>query len=332
MIDSRRGEKGMGIAIETKDLSKVFQPDIIAVNRISLAIKEGEIFSFLGPNGAGKTTTVRLLTTLLKPTSGSANVFGYDILTESQELRKNMGVLSDRPNLYLRLSARRNLTFFAKMYGLTHEEATRRINELAKQFGLIKRLDSPAGSYSKGMKQKLCILRAMIHSPPIMFLDEPTAGLDPLAQSSVRETIELAAADLETTIFMTTHNLPEAEKLSTKIGVIDKGILLTIGSTSELRSKVSKVSKIIITCKNKVSEYQKLISEIDGVISTHILENDSSIELEVDNMNITTPVIVKTLVESGASILEVRPVTKSLEDIYKHIMDLSNGGLNHNAA
>ena len=225
-----------------------------------------------------------------------------------------------------------DLTFFAKMYGLTHEEATRRINELAKQFDLLKRLDSPAGSYSKGMKQKLCILRAMIHSPPIMFLDEPTAGLDPLAQSSVRETIELAAADLETTIFMTTHNLPEAEKLSTKIGVIDKGILLTIGTTSELRSKVSKVSKIIITCKNKVSEYQKLISEIVGVISTHILENYSSIELEVDNMNITTPVIVKTLVESGASILEVRPVTKSLEDIYKHILDLSNGGLNHNAA
>lgn len=322
----------MGIAVELKDLSKVFQPDIIAVNRISLVIKEGEIFSFLGPNGAGKTTTVRLLTTLLKPTSGSASVYGYDILTESQELRKNIGVLTDRPNLYLRLSAKRNLIFFAKMYGLAHEEATSRINELAKQFDLLKRLDSPVGSYSKGMKQKLGILRSMIHSPPIMFLDEPTAGLDPIAQSSVRETIELATADLDTTIFMTTHNLPEAEKLSTKIGVIDKGKLLTIGSTSELRSQVSKVSKLIITCKNEASEYQSLIRDIDGVISTHILENHRSIELELIDMNIATPIIVKTLVDSGASILEVRPVKKSLEDIYKHIMDLSDEGVNHDAA
>ncbi|MFX1284208.1 MAG: ABC transporter ATP-binding protein [Promethearchaeota archaeon] len=322
----------MGIAIEAKNLTKVFPPDIIAVNRISFAIKEGEIFSFLGPNGAGKTTTVRLLTTLLIPTSGSARINGHDILKNPQELRKNMGVLTDRPNLYLRLSARKNLTFFAKMYGLTHEEAAQRIDELAKQFNLLKRLDSPVGSYSKGMKQKLGILRAMIHSPPIMFLDEPTAGLDPLAQSSVRETIEQAAVDLDTTIFLTTHNLPEAEKLATKIGVIDKGILLTIGSTSELRSKVSKTSKLVITCKNKVSEYQKLISDIDGVISTHILEDDISIEIDVDNINNTTPTVVKNLVDSGASILEVRPIKKSLEDIYKHIMDFSNGGLSHDAA
>ncbi|MFX0016182.1 MAG: ABC transporter ATP-binding protein [Promethearchaeota archaeon] len=322
----------MGIAIETNDLSKVFPPDIIAVNRISLVIREGEIFSFLGPNGAGKTTTVRLLTTLLKPTSGSAIVHGYNILNESLELRKYMGVLTDRPNLYLRLSAKKNLLFFAKMYGLNHEEALTRINKLAKQFDLIERLGSPVGSYSKGMKQKLGILRAMIHSPPIMFLDEPTAGLDPLAQSSVRQTIELAAADLDTTIFMTTHNLPEAEKLSSKIGVIDKGRLLTIGSTSELRSKVSKASKLIITCKNEVLEYQSLIRDIDGVISTHIHENKRSIELELTNMNITTPIIVKKLVDSGASILEVQPVKKSLEDIYKHIMDLSDEGVNHYAA
>ncbi|MFX1423735.1 MAG: ABC transporter ATP-binding protein [Promethearchaeota archaeon] len=322
----------MGIAIETNDLSKVFPPDIIAVNRISLVIREGEIFSFLGPNGAGKTTTVRLLTTLLKPTSGSAIVHGYNILNESLELRKYMGVLTDRPNLYLRLSAKKNLLFFAKMYGLNHEEALTRINKLAKQFDLIERLNSPVGSYSKGMKQKLGILRAMIHSPPIMFLDEPTAGLDPLAQSSVRQTIELAAADLDTTIFMTTHNLPEAEKLSSKIGVIDKGRLLTIGSTSELRSKVSKASKLIITCKNEVLEYQSLIRDIDGVISTHIHENKRSIELELTNMNITTPIIVKKLVDSGASILEVQPVKKSLEDIYKHIMDLSDEGVNHYAA
>jgi ABC-type multidrug transport system ATPase subunit len=136
------------IIIETNDLTKVFPPNIIAVDQISLAINEGEIFTFLGPNGAGKTTTVRLLTTLLKPTSGRATVNGYDILNESLELRKNIGILTDRPNLYLRLTAKRNLLFFAKMYGMAHEEALRRIKEMARKFELTERLDSYVGSYS----------------------------------------------------------------------------------------------------------------------------------------------------------------------------------------
>ncbi len=314
----------MGIVIETKDLTKVFPPDIIAVNRISLNIKEGEIFSFLGPNGAGKTTTVRLLATLLRPTSGFATVYGYDIQESPLELRKNIGILTDRPNLYLRLSARKNLLFFAKMYGLTHAEATSRINELSRHFGLEERLDSPAGSYSKGMKQKLGILRAIIHSPPIMFLDEPTAGLDPLAQSSVRETIR-QATELDTTIFMTTHNLPEAEMLSDKIGVIDKGKLLIIGSTSELRSKVSKSNKLILKTLNKASKIQTIIQDIEGVLSSHFLEDGNSMELEVTNLNEITPLIVRSLVKEGISILEVRPSKKSLEEIYKQIMDI--GGL-----
>ena len=315
----------MGIVIETKDLTKVFPPDIIAVNRISLNIKEGEIFSFLGPNGAGKTTTVRLLTTLLRPTSGFATVYGHDIQENPLELRKNIGILTDRPNLYLRLSAKRNLLFFAKMYGLTHEEATSRINDLAKHFGLVERLDSPVGSYSKGMKQKLGILRAMIHSPPIMFLDEPTAGLDPLAQSSVREMIQ-QAAKLDTTIFMTTHNLPEAELLANRIGVIDKGKMLIIGSTSELRSKVSKSKKLIVKCLTEASKYNTIIQNIEGVLSSHILDDDYSMELEVTNFNEVTPLIVRSLVKEGISVLEVRPRKESLMEIYTRIMNSKGHG------
>lgn len=315
----------MGIVIETKDLTKVFPPDIIAVNRISLNIKEGEIFSFLGPNGAGKTTTVRLLTTLLRPTSGFATVYGHDIQENPLELRKNIGILTDRPNLYLRLSAKRNLLFFAKMYGLTHEEATSRINDLAKHFGLVERLDSPVGSYSKGMKQKLGILRAMIHSPPIMFLDEPTAGLDPLAQSSVREMIQ-QAAKLDTTIFMTTHNLPEAELLANRIGVIDKGKMLIIGSTSELRSKVSKSKKLIVKCLTEASKYNTIIQNIEGVLSSHILDDAYSMELEVTNFNEVTPLIVRSLVKEGISVLEVRPRKESLMEIYTRIMNSKGHG------
>lgn len=316
----------MAAAIETNELTKVFFPNIIAVNQLTLSIKEGEIFAFLGPNGAGKTTTVRLLTTLITPTSGHASVAGISILENKLELRRKIGFLSERPNLYLRLSARKNLLFFAKMYGLSHQEASRRIEEMVTQFDLEERLDSPVGSYSKGMKQKLGILRAMIHSPPLMFLDEPTAGLDPLAQVSVRETIERAADELDTTIFMTTHNLPEAEKLADKIGVINKGRLLIIGSASELRSTLSKSNKLIITCRDKVSDIERILSNLEGILSMHYLENSHSLELEVTNFNEMTPIIVHSLVEEGVSILEVRPTQKSLEEIYKQIMDNSNGG------
>ena len=313
----------MAIAIETKGLTKVFSPNILAVNQLNLSIKEGEIFAFLGPNGAGKTTAVRLLTTLIEPTSGDAVVAGSSILKEKIELRRNIGLLSERPNLYLRLSARKNLLFFAKMYGLTHQEASQRIDEMSRQFELKDRIDSPVGSYSKGMKQKLGILRAMIHSPPIMFLDEPTSGLDPLAQTSVRETIERAAEDLDTTIFMTTHNLPEAERLADKIGVINKGKLMIIGSTSELRSKVSRTNKLIVRCVEHISNFEAIFQKIEGILSFQYLKNDNSFEFELTNFNDVTPNIIRALVEKDISILEVRPTKKSLEEIYKQIMNNS---------
>jgi ABC-2 type transport system ATP-binding protein len=315
----------MRTAIETNELSKVFSQNIVALKSLSLSVKEGEIFSFLGPNGAGKTTTVRLLTTLLKPTSGSATVNGFSINENSVELRRNIGLLTDKPNLYLRLSARKNLLFFAKMYGLSHEEANRQITKMAAQFELIERLDSPTGSYSKGMKQKLGILRAMIHSPSILFLDEPTSGLDPIAQSNVRETIEKMAKELDATIFMTTHNLPEAERLADKIGVIDKGKLLVLGTTAELRSKLSRSNKLLIKCVNRASEVSRIIQGVKGVKSVQVLLNNK-LEIEVSNFIDDTPEIVRSLVENKIGILEVRQTEKSLEDIYKQIMSVSTGG------
>jgi ABC-2 type transport system ATP-binding protein len=324
----------MADVIETRALTKIFSPNIAAVNQLSLTVKEGEIFSFLGPNGAGKTTTVRLLATLLIPTSGHASVLGRNILEKdaSLELRKNIGILTDRPNLYLRLTAKRNLLFFAKMYGVPHEEAKRRIEELAHQFNLTERLDSSAASYSKGMKQKLGILRAMVHSPPLLFLDEPTAGLDPVAQANVRDMIDLAASELATTIFMTTHNLPEAERLADKIGIITNGKLITTGSTLDLRSQVSKSNHIIIKAAKELTPYLRLVNGIEGVLSIKPLQNELFLNIEVTNVTETTPIIVKTLVDEGVPILEVKPSTKSLEDIYHQIMNYSGNELKENAA
>lgn len=306
-------------------MSKVFPPDIIAVNRLTLNIKEGEIFSFLGPNGAGKTTTVRILTTLLHPTGGFAVVNGFNILDPKQQvkLRKSIGILTDRPNLYLRLSAKRNLLFFGKMYGLTHEEVLRRINTLSKQFELDKRLDSAVGSYSKGMTQKLGILRSMIHDPKILFLDEPTAGLDPIAQSEVRESIEKMAEEEERTIFMTTHNLPEAERLADTIGIINQGVLVALGNTTELRSHVSKGQKLLIRCIEDPSTYQRRLDDLDGVLKTNIGIKNQYLELEISKLDEVTPLIVKTLTDHNYKVLEVKPSEKSLEEIYKEIMSRS---------
>ena len=265
---------------------------------------------------------MRILSTLLYPTGGHASVNGYNILDPKQqvELRRSIGILTDRPNLYLRLSAKRNLLFFGKMYGLSHEETLKRINKLSKQFELNKRLDSVVGSYSKGMTQKLGILRAMIHDPKILFLDEPTAGLDPIAQSEVRETIEKMAEEEERTIFMTTHNLPEAERLADTIGIINQGILVAMGSAAELRSHVSKGQKLFIRCIEAPDRYQNEFKDMEGIISTSIGSKNHYLELEASNLEQLTPTIVKTLIERNYRILEVKPSEKSLEEIYKDIM------------
>ncbi|MFX0064177.1 MAG: ATP-binding cassette domain-containing protein [Candidatus Hermodarchaeota archaeon] len=314
----------MPVAIETKDLTKVFNNTVVAVYQLSMTIDEGEIFAFLGPNGAGKTTTVRLLACLLTPTKGTAIVNGYDITEDQLKIRKNIGILTDRPNLYLRLTARRNLLFFAKMYGMAHEEASKRIESLARQFDLIDRLDSPVGSFSKGMKQKLGIFRAMIHNPEILFFDEPTAGLDPITSRTVRETIETTAKELDTTVFLTTHNLPEAEKLANKIGVINRGELITLGTTSELKNQLSKIKKVTITCLDDVNAYRSHLEKIGGIDSLIITEKNS-LELHVEDIEGVIPTVVRSLVEQGASIVRVEPYKTSLEEVYYEVMK-TNGG------
>ncbi|MFX1538211.1 MAG: ATP-binding cassette domain-containing protein, partial [Promethearchaeota archaeon] len=212
------------------------------------------------------------------------------------------------------------MLFFAKMYGMTHEEASKRIEELASQFDLKDRLDDTVNKFSKGMKQKLGIFRAMIHNPEILFFDEPTAGLDPIVSKHVREAIETTADELTTTVFLTTHNLPEAEKMADKIGVINKGELIRFGSTTQLKNYFAKVKTVTITCLEDVAGYKSNLEKITGIDSVLIPDNHS-LELNVEDIDQVIPLVVRTLVEQGASITRVEPYRTSLEDVYLEIME-----------
>ncbi|MFW9993059.1 MAG: ABC transporter ATP-binding protein [Candidatus Odinarchaeota archaeon] len=313
------------LAIETKRLTRVFLPEgIRAVDGIDLKLRKGEIFAFLGPNGAGKTTTVRLLATLLKPTEGEAYVDGISV-NEGLSVRKRIGILTDQPNLYERLSARKNLIYFARMYGVPREEAKKRVNDLATRFDLLSRLDSPAGTFSKGMKQKLGILRAIVHEPSVLFLDEPTAALDPIAAQKVRDTILDLTKETEVTIFMTTHNLSEADRIADTIGVINKGKLLTAGSPRELKEKLARTNQVAIKLVEYSRDVEKGLLTIAGVKNVFPLSEKNQFTVEVEEYSRVVPQIVEALVAGGRKVLEIKKLEQTLEDVYMTIMK-NNGG------
>lgn len=230
------------VVIEVEELTRVFGTHA-ALNRLSLEVHAGEIFGFLGHNGAGKTTTVRLLNGLLQPTSGTARVLGLDPATQGAELRRQTGVLTETPSLDNRMTAYENLAIFAAMYGLTTQEARPRIDQLLTIFGLADRAKERVAGYSKGMKQRLALARALVHQPDLIFLDEPASGLDPVVTRQLHELILHLSHNEGKTVFLCTHNLSEAQKLCQRVAVLQQGHLLALGTPSELaRSIVAEIS------------------------------------------------------------------------------------------
>ncbi|HHK67491.1 MAG TPA: ABC transporter ATP-binding protein, partial [Candidatus Acetothermia bacterium] len=219
--------------IEAQKLTRKFGA-ITAVSDLDLAVEKGEVFGFLGPNGAGKTTTIRMLAALIAPTSGSATVAGFRVGRENRSIRQNVGVLTETPGLYKRLSALDNLLFFARLYGVNSPE--KQAERYLRLFELWDRRDQLAGSFSKGMRQKLALARALLHEPQVLFLDEPTAGLDPEAAKVVRDLIETLRTR-ERTIFLCTHNLDEAERLCDRVALF-KTRLVALGRPSELKERM----------------------------------------------------------------------------------------------
>jgi ABC-2 type transport system ATP-binding protein len=230
------------IVIETKNLSKFYGKgkEIRALDELNLKVFEGETFGLLGPNGAGKTTAVRLLNCIIKPSGGTAMVNGYDIVQQEEEVKRVTGMLAESPGLYDKLSAREFLEFMGALYDVPKDVLEGRTDELLKLFGLHERMNHLIEGYSSGMKQKLLIASALIHDPPILFLDEPTSTLDPTAAHMVKELIQELADTAGKTIFMCSHLLPVVEEICDRIGIINNGKLIAEGTVEEIIAKSGK--------------------------------------------------------------------------------------------
>lgn len=298
--------------IETDSLTKKFNT-LLAVDRLNLDVKEGEIFGFLGPNGAGKTTTIRMLTCLIGPTSGAATVNGFAVGTDDTEIRKTVGILTETPGLYDNLSAMRNLQIYASLYEV--KDPGNQIEKYLRVFGLWDRRDDEAGSFSKGMKQKLAIARALLHEPKVVFLDEPTAGLDPEAARMIRDLI-LELKKQGRTVFLCTHNLEEADRLCDHIGVF-KTRLLIIDTPERLRS-VLFGRKVIVHLRNVDQRLADEITRLDFIQEAQIV--DSKLVISIHEPELNNPELIRVLVGLGADILFVGELRRSLEDVYLQLI------------
>ena len=305
------------VAFRTEHLSRVFGA-VKALDDLSLEVPAGAVFGLLGPNGAGKTTTIRLLLGLIEPTSGRAEVLGYDTRTQGQQIRDRVGALLEHTGLYERLTAEDNLDYFASIWGMAGGTKRERIRELLTHFGLWERRQDRVATWSRGMKQKLAIARAIVHRPALVFLDEPTAGLDPAASVALREDITSLAAANGTTVFLTTHNLTEAERVCGLVAVIRAGTLAALGAPGQLRARAGR-SIVRVTgsgfTADGVAEALRARPDVADLTVT-----DGTMEI-VPNGKLDTSALIPWLIERGATIDEVRRETASLEDVYLSLME-----------
>ncbi|HLE53151.1 MAG TPA: ABC transporter ATP-binding protein [Anaerolineales bacterium] len=298
--------------IKTEGLTKKFGP-ITAVEDLTLEIPAGEVFGFLGPNGAGKTTTVRLLTSLIGPTSGTARVNGYAIGTDDTNIRRSVGVLTETPGMYDNLSAERNLQIYASLYEVKDPQG--QVEKYLRMLGLWERRSDPAGTFSKGMKQKLAIARALLHEPHTVFLDEPTSALDPESAHLVRDFI-LEIKKEGRTIFLCTHNLDEADRLCDRIGVF-KTHLLVVDTPTRLRAQVFG-RKVVFHLQKADEALAAQVRALKYVKEARPIDN--KILVTLDDPETHNPEIIRLLVGSGADVQFVGELRHSLEDVYLQLV------------
>jgi ABC-2 type transport system ATP-binding protein len=304
------------IAIRTENLTRDFET-VRAVDSLTIEVPAGIVFGFLGPNGAGKTTTIRLLLGLLEPTSGRAEVLGFDTRTQADEIRRRTGALLEHPGLYERLSAEDNLEFYGRIWHLPGGERQARIKELLTHLGLWKRRKETVGTWSRGMKQKLAVARALLHHPSLVFMDEPTAGLDPVAAAALREDLVALAAREGVTVFLTTHNLAEAEKLCGRVGVIREGKLVAVGHPDVLRAR-SGAQHAEIVGRGFSEEVLALLRAQPEVAVAELRNTRLCIDLRGD---VDIAPLVSLIVSAGAGVEEVRKGRATLEEVYLTLME-----------
>ena len=301
--------------IEAQKLTRKFGA-ITAVSDLDLAVEKGEVFGFLGPNGAGKTTTIRMLAALIAPTSGGATVAGFRVGQENRSIRQNVGVLTETPGLYKRLSALDNLLFFARLYGVNSPE--KQAERYLRLFELWDRRDQLAGGFSKGMRQKLALARALLHEPQVLFLDEPTAGLDPEAAKVVRDLIETLRTR-ERTIFLCTHNLDEAERLCDRVALF-KTRLVALGKPSELKERMYGRRTVV----RLLDPPAGIEDALDLPFIKRIERDDGALVISLTDPERENPILVKRLVELGAKVQSVSELDVRLEEMYLDVMEESD--------
>jgi ABC-2 type transport system ATP-binding protein len=303
-------------AIRIENLTRNFET-VRAVDGLSLEVASGIIFGFLGPNGAGKTTTINLLLGLLEPTSGRAEVLGFDTRTQADEVRTRTGALLEHPGVYEQLTAEDNLEFYGRIWRMPATERQARIKELLTHAGVWERRKERVGTWSKGMKQKLALARAMLHRPPLVFLDEPTAGLDVVAAAAVREDLESLAAREGVTVFLTTHNMAEAERLCSQVAVIREGKLLAIGHPDKLRARAGG-PRVEIVGRGFSDRALQLLRARPEVVAAEV--QNQHLELDLREETDTAP-LVSLLVGAGVQVEEVRRGKASLEEVFLTLME-----------
>lgn len=305
--------------IEARALTKRFN-DFTAVDSVSLTVGPGELLALLGPNGAGKTTTVRMLSAILRPTMGSASVNGYDVVTEAEQVRRHIGLLTEQPGLYTRSSGMEYVTFYGRLYGMTDSEIQHRALALFDRFNMPNTVHRRLGEYSKGMRQKVGIIRAMLHDPDVLLLDEPTSAMDPHSAKLVRDAV-LELRDERRAIIVCTHNLAEAELLADRIAIISQGKIIAENDPNALKQQMQRRQRFELRLDRSPNGVAPngLELDLDDLVTIERV-HENTIRYLTDDPLIYNPQLVRRLDGLGLGVVELRELSASLEDVYLNIV------------
>jgi len=302
--------------IQTENLSKKFN-DFLAVDRVNLNITAGEVLALLGPNGAGKTTTMRMLTAVLRPSSGSARVAGFDVVTQSLEVRSSVGILTEHQGLYGRMTADEYLDFFGQVYRMQADARRKRTKELLELFGLGSEAKRKIGEYSKGMRQKLALARALYHNPPVLLLDEPTSAMDPESSRLVRNAIH-GLRSANRAIIICTHNLAEAEELAGKIAIIHLGKIISAGEVQELKTRLLGAPQFVVRLGVASCDLKDTMPDEVTLIG----QGEGWFQYQTDTPADTNPRVIQALVNKNIPVVGLSEVSRSLEKVYLQAISL----------
>jgi len=307
--------------IQAQGLTKVFPGNITAVDGIDFHVEAGEIFAFLGPNGAGKTTTIKMLNTLIMPTSGTAEVAGFDILKKPAEVRKRVGYAAQDVGVDEHATARENLTLYGHFYRMNSKLIKQRVEEIFELVGLTGEEDRMVSTYSGGMRKRLDLAMSLIHQPQVIFLDEPTTGLDPQTRAYLWDYVKDLAKEMGIAVFLTTHYMDEADRLADRIAIIDLGKIMTIGTSDELKRNIGGDVIILTPPVEKEEEHEKFVRLTEEALSgqpfiTQTKPTDGELAVYVNDGGAAVPAIMQVLNSQGIEVKTISMSRPSLDDVF----------------